>query len=134
MPRSFHHSVRVPYAHVDQMGFVYYANHFVYYEMARSEMLRDAGLPYTEMEARGVMLPVVEAHSEYKQPAGFDDLLEIELRCTELKGARLRIEYTMTRGDDLIATGYTHHVCMSRDGRVMRPTPEIRSLLEKDDL
>lgn len=133
MPRHFHHTVRVPYAHVDKMGFVYYAHHFVYYEMARAEMLRAVGLPYTELEARGVMLPVVEAHCNYHAAARFDDALDIDLVCTALRGARLCIEYRMTRDDTLITTGHTHHVCMSPDGKPMRPIPELRRLVEEEE-
>lgn len=130
MPRVFHHSVRVPYAHTDQMGFVYYSHYLVYFEMARAEMLREAGLPYTGMEQRGVMLPVVEAHCEYKLPARFDDKLEINTRCVEIRRARIHIEYEMMRGQDLIVTGYTHHVCMDRDGKVLRPVAELTRLVE----
>jgi acyl-CoA thioester hydrolase len=128
--RVFMHSVRVPYAHVDQMGFVYYANYFVYFEMARSEMLREAGLPYTELEKRGVMLPVVEAHCEYRQAAHYDDLLTIQSRIAGLEGPRLRIEYEMRRGEDRIVQGHTLHICMSAKGKAMRPIPELVGLCQ----
>ena len=62
--KIFKHEVRVPYAHVDQMGVVYYANYLVYFEMARSEMLREAGMPYGDLEEKGLRLPVVEARCE----------------------------------------------------------------------
>ena len=68
---------RVPYADTDQMGFVYYANFFVYFERSRNEILRDLGVPYVELEERGVILPVLEAHCEYKTPAKYDDVLKI---------------------------------------------------------
>ena len=128
--RVFRHSIRVPYAHVDQMGYVYYANYFVYFEMARSELLREAGMPYGDMEERGVMLPVVTAHCEYRKPAHFDDLLNIETRCTEIKGIRLRIEYVISRGDSAIVTGFTEHVCVAiKDGKVLKPIPELKRLV-----
>lgn len=127
-PRVFRHSVRVPYAHVDQMGVVYYANYLVYFEMARSEMMREAGMPYSELEARGLRLPVIEAHCEYKAPARFDDLVEIRTRCTEIRGARVRIEYELLRGNVLLASGRTVHACVSPEGRVIRPFPELLRL------
>ncbi len=129
--KIFRHAIRVPYAHTDQMRYVYYANYLVYFEMARSEMLREIGLPYGELEARGVFLPVIEAHCEYKTPAHFDDLLTVASRC-EIKGVRLTIRYEITRGagaPDIIAAGYTVHVCLGRDGRVIRPPAELRQLL-----
>ena len=126
--RIFRHTVRVPYAHSDQMGFVYYANYFVYFEMARSEMLREAGLPYTELEKRGVMLPVVEAHCDYRKAAHYDDLLDIRTRIAGTEGPKLRIEYQIFRGEQPIVEGYTLHVCMSPAGKVLRPLPELVSL------
>jgi acyl-CoA thioester hydrolase len=126
--KIFRHSVRVPYAHTDQMRFVYYSNYLVYFEMARSELLREVGLPYAGFEKRGVFLPVVEAHCEYKTPAHFDDLLVISSRCS-IQGPRLRIAYEVHRGGELIVTGYTVHVCLSPEGKVLRPIPELRQLL-----
>ena len=129
-PMEFKHTIRVPYAHTDQMGFVYYANYLVYFEMARSEMLREAGTPYGELEKRGVVLPVVEVHTVYRSPARFDDLLEIHTCCTEMRGVRVHIEYRVLRGEELLATGYTDHVCMSPAGKVLKPAPELRRLVE----
>jgi acyl-CoA thioester hydrolase len=127
--RTFKYSVRVPYAHTDQMGFVYYAHYLVYFEMARAEFLREVGLPYTDMEKRGIMLPVVVAHCEYKKPAHFDDLLEIRSCCTDIRGTRLHIEYEIWRADELLVTGYTEHVCVSAEGKVLRPVPELKRLI-----
>lgn len=112
--RTFKHFVRVPYAHTDQMGFVYYANYLVYFEMARAEMLREVGLPYAELEKQGIFLPVVEAHCEYKSPAHFDDRLEILTNC-RIQGVRLRVEYKVSRASELIVTGHTVHVCVSKE-------------------
>lgn len=127
--KTFRFSLRVPYAHVDQMAVVYYANYFVYFEMARADMLREAGIPYTEMEKRGVLLPVVEAHCEYRKPARYDDLLVVVSRCSQ-KGPCLRIEYEVKRDDDVLVTGYTEHVCLSPEGKVLRPAPELKKLVE----
>lgn len=128
--QSFKLSVRVPYAHVDQMGVVYYAHYLVYFEMARGELLRKAGMPYGDMEKAGVLLPAVEAHCVYKKPARFDDLLDITISRVEIRGTRVRLDYEVTRGEVMIATGYTDHVCMSPEGRVLRPVPELKKLAE----
>jgi len=141
LPTHYEHEIRVPYADVDQMGFVYYANYLVYFEMARSHLLRDAGLPYARLEQEGVMLPVIEAHCNYMKAAHFDDLLVVISRCTELRGPRLRIEYQVlrrARGDqpddgrcaeEVLATGHTVHVSMSPDGRVIRPPAGLKALV-----
>ena len=136
--RRFKFSLRVPYAHVDQMGVVYYAHYYVYFEMARSEMLREAGIPYPEMEKRGILLPVVESHCEYRKPARYDDLVEVESWCSR-QGPRLHIAYEVKRlkvgtpgvgeAGDVLASGYTEHVCMSPQGRVLRPAPEFDALM-----
>jgi acyl-CoA thioester hydrolase len=126
--REFVHTIRVPYADTDKMGFVYYANYLVYFEMARSEMLREAGLPYTELEAQGILLPVLEAHCDYKRPAHYDDLLTTRTRCSQVKGVRLRIEYVVERDGELLASGHTLHVCMSPKGKACRPSAELRRL------
>lgn len=126
--KTFYHKLRVPYAHTDQMRYVYYANYLVYFEMARSEMLREIGMPYGEMEKRGIFLPVIEAVCQYKTPAHFDDLLTVTSHCS-LKGVRLHIFYKITRPKDqattLIATGSTTHVCINEDSQVLRPPSEL---------
>jgi len=128
--RLFRHYVRVPYAHTDQMGFVYYANYLVYFEMARAEMLREVCLPYGELEKQGLFLPVVEAHCEYKTPAHFDDQLEILSQC-RIKGARLNVEYKVSRAEELIATGYTVHACVSKENKVLRPPQALQKLIAR---
>jgi len=123
--------VHVPYAHIDKMGIVYYANYYVYFEMARAKLLRDAGVPYGELEARGVMLPVVESHCRYHQSAVYDDELVIRSTVT-LQRLRLRIDCRVYRGETLLAEGYTLHVCMTPEGRVIKPVPELVALAAED--
>ncbi|MGQ9661421.1 MAG: acyl-CoA thioesterase [Kiritimatiellia bacterium] len=130
--RTIELALRVPYAHVDQMGVVYYAHYFVYFEMARSALLREAGLPYPELERRGVLLPVVEAHCTYLSPAHYDELILIRTCCKEIRKARLRIEYEVVRDNTSLASGYTEHVCLSREGKVLRPLPELWTLLSTE--
>jgi len=75
-PRSVSR-VRVRYAETDQMAVVYYANYFVWFEVGRTDLLRQSGWSYRELEAEGIGLPVIEAHCEYRQPARYDDELEV---------------------------------------------------------
>jgi acyl-CoA thioester hydrolase len=82
---------RVPYADTDKMGVVYYANYLVYFERLRSELLREAGLPYGELEKTGLALPVIEAVCHYKSPARYDELVQISGVVEEVKGAKLKI-------------------------------------------
>ena len=131
-PRVFEHKLYVPYADIDQMGFVYYANYLVYFEMARAALLRESRMPYLEMEREGVMLPVVESHCNYRKPAHYDDCLTVKTRLIGFKGPRLRIEYEVCRDEEILATGHTVHICMSPDGKVLRPTPALRALVDAE--
>ncbi len=118
-------SYRVPYADTDQMGVVYYANYLEYFERSRTELLRAAGLPYSELERLGLFLPVAEAHCKYLAPARYDDLLTLRSWVTEVKGVRLRIESEVRRGDELLVSGYVVLVSVNRERKVIRMTPEL---------
>lgn len=127
--RMYVSHVRVPYAHVDQMAIVYYANYYVYFEMARAEFLRAVNLPYADLEARGVMLPIVESHCNYFKPARFDDLIEVRSWCSHIKGTRLRVDYEVWRGDDKLVVGHTHHACIIQ-GKVSRLAADLYRLFD----
>ena len=92
--------VRVRYAETDRMGVVYYANYFVWFEVARTDWLRDTGWSYRAMEAEGTTLPVIEAHCEYRRPAHYDDELDVRTRATLLSPVRIRFDYEVARPQD----------------------------------
>jgi len=119
---------RVPYADTDKMGVVYYANFLVYFERLRNELLRKLGIPYSEIEKNGVMLPVVEAVCHYKNPAYYDDLLTISGWIEEVKGPRLKIVCEVRRDATLLVSGHTVHACVNRTGKPIRPPKEIAEL------
>ena len=114
------HQIRVIFGDTDQMGVVYYANYLRYFESARSDYWRTLGRSYREVEARGLGLPVVEAHCNYRRPARYEDLLEVELELTELRAVSMRFGYVIRRGDEVLADGYTRHAVVSTAGK---PTP-----------
>src|SRR5439155_21705889 len=76
--------VRVRYAETDQMNVVYYGNYAQYFEVARAESIRNLGLTYKEMEAAGIMMPVVEMQTKFLRPAHYDDLLTIKTMMRQL--------------------------------------------------
>ena len=123
--------VRVRYAETDQMRVVYYANYLVWFEVGRTEWLRGTGWSYREMETDGVSLPVIEAHCEYRQPARYDDEIEILTRATLLTPVRVRFDYDVVRVADhgVAAVGYTVHAALDRDGRPRRLPDRVRTLL-----
>ncbi len=85
--------IRVRYAETDQMGYVYYGNYAMYFEVARVESLRTSGFSYKQLEDAGVMMPVLKNTSEYLQPAKYDDLLTIKVRVNERPTARIKFNY-----------------------------------------
>ena len=126
---EFIFTTRVPYAHVDKMNHVYYANYLVYFEMARSALLREAGLPYRDLEKDGIMLPVIETHCRYRQPAHYDDLITV-VSTPAFQRSRLRIDYRISRDQLTLAEGYTVHVCMTPEGKVVRPPEPLAGLFK----
>ena len=104
-------NIRVRYADTDQMKMVYYAKFFEYFEQGRSDLLREIGLPYSEIEAMGYHLPVVEAHAHYYRSARYDDLVVVQTKLTTVPQVRVRIEYEITQDEtkELLADGYTIH-------------------------
>ncbi len=122
---------RVPYADTDKMGVVYYANYLVYFERLRTELLREAGLPYLQMEEEGIMLPVIEAACYYKKPAAYDDLLEISGWVDEVKGPRVKIYCEVRKNGELLVFGHTVHACVDVNTRRPVRPPEILSEMQK---
>ena len=123
--------VRVRYAETDQMGVVYYANYLVWFEVARTDWLRETGWTYREMEAEGLALPVIEAHCEYRRPARYDDEIEIETRATLITPVRIRFDYDAVRRGDrvVVAAGYTIHAALDSTGRPCRLPERVRAML-----
>ena len=123
--------VRVRYAETDRMGVVYYANYFVWFEVGRTEWLRETGWTYREMESDGVALPVIEAHCEYRQPARYDDEVEIHTRATLLTPVRIRFDYELRRGEGVqaAAVGHTIHAAVDGTGRPCRLPARVRDTL-----
>lgn len=115
-------SVRVRYADTDQMGVAYHSNYLVWFEVGRTELMRDLGLPYTEMEARGISLPVIEAWCHYVRAAKYDDCLTIISAMNEMPRARVKLSYRVLKEDSiLLAEGYTVHGFLSESGKPVRP-------------
>ena len=112
------------------MGVVYYANYFIWFEVGRCELLRAAGSSYEQIEASGIRLPVIEAHCEYRQPARYDDELEIRTKGVLLSPVRVEFRYEVVRvGDDAVcAAGHTRHAAVDLSGRPCRLPRALRSL------
>jgi acyl-CoA thioester hydrolase len=115
-------TIRVRYAETDRMGVVYYANFFVWFEVARADLLRTLGWSYREMEASGVMLPVIEARCEYHRPARYDDEVEIRTTGWVKSPVRMSFDYEVSvKGETTVsARGVTVHAATDPGGRPCR--------------
>lgn len=125
--------LRVRYGETDQMGYVYYGNYGMYYEVARVESLRQLGVSYKELEDMGVMMPVIENHTKFLAPALYDDLLTIVTTIREKPAVRIRFEYEIfNEAGKLINQGETLLVFVDKKtGRPRRPPEKFESVLHR---
>lgn len=124
--------VRVRYADTDQMGYVYYGKYPEYLEVGRVEMIRHLGIPYTEIEAKGIMLPVADLRIQYKHPARYDDELRILTRIPQMPSSSFLTEYEIySPTDKLLAEAYVKlaFIDMERN-RPVRIPDFIREAIE----
>jgi acyl-CoA thioester hydrolase len=123
---------RVIYGDCDSMAIVYYSNYLRLFEIGRTELLREQGLTYREVEDKGFFLPTTEAYVKYTKPARYDDLLTIETVIGFVKRASSRFDYTIYREEDIIVQGYTIHACLDRNDRIVRFPDFLLSILRGD--
>ncbi len=123
--------VRVRYAETDQMGVVYYANYFVWFEVGRTDLLRTLGGTYKDLEADGIFLPVIDASCHYAQASRYDDELEIRTEGQLLSPVRLQFDYAVVRLADHVttATGRTVHAALNGRGKPCRLPERVRTAL-----
>lgn len=123
-------AIRVRYKETDRMGVVYYANYFVWFEIARTEYFRKRNLSYRELEEKkGLHLMVVDAYCDYKAPAAYDDLVFAETSIENIKNTSLQFVYKIFRDSVLLATGRTTHVFTNKSGKPIKIPEEIKEAL-----
>jgi acyl-CoA thioester hydrolase len=111
----------VRYAETDMMGVVYHGSYLPWFEIGRTTLLKELGLPYRQLEAEGYRLPVLEIAVKYLRPAVYDDTITIVTTMREKPVLRIRLEYQVLRGEELLATGETVHAFIDLQGRPVRP-------------
>lgn len=122
--------VTVRYAETDMMGVVYHGSYLPWFEIGRTTLLKQLGLPYREIEAQGFFLPVLEVTAKYLRPARYDDTLTILTTLAEKPLLRIRLEYEIRRDDELLATGSTVHAFIDREGKPVRPPASAVKLFD----
>ncbi|MXQ54117.1 acyl-CoA thioesterase [Shimazuella alba] len=128
--------IRVRYQETDQMGVVYHANYLVWFEVGRTNLIRKLGFSYPILEAKGILLPVVDVGAQYRDSAKYDDVVVVETEIEEIGPSKIVFHYCIKRKADqkLLATGHTKHIWVSREMKRIRLSekcPELYNQLLK---
>jgi acyl-CoA thioester hydrolase len=130
----FRHELRVRYQETDQMGVVYHANYMNWFEIGRTELIRSLGMTYREIESRGLRLPLIDLHAEFKGPARYDDRIAVLTQIRDFTPIRMTFASEIRRLDEadsehsdpekqegqLLVSGTTRHVWVNRDWQPVR--------------
>jgi len=124
--------IKIRYAETDKMGIVYNGNYFTYFEVGRTELMRNNGLSYTTLEAAGYYLPLIESYAKYISPAYYDDELDVQ---SELKwdgSLRMKFDYSIFRQSEVLCKGHTLHCFTSiKTMRPVRPPKLFLGIISK---
>ena len=125
------YKIRIRYADTDQMGFVYYGNYPIFYEIGRVEAMRALGFSYKKLEESGIMMPVLESHSKYLIPARYDEVINLKTTITSLPKVKIHFTYEIfNEQDKLIHTAETTLAFIKKSNlRPCRVPNEITELL-----
>ena len=124
--------ITVRYAETDMMGIVYHGSYLPWFEVGRTTLLKECGIVYRDLEAQGYRLPVIEVGAKFFKPALYDDTVTVITRLKERPLLRIRLDYEVRRGDELLVTGFTIHTFINPTGEPVRPpaayTEKMREL------
>jgi len=114
--------IRAIYADTDAMGIVYHTNYIRWFEVGRTELFRDMGILYTEVEAAGFNLPLTQVYCHYLLPTHYDDLIFVETEIAYLRRASMKFAYLIwdEKREKLLTEGYSIHACTDRAGKIIR--------------
>lgn len=121
----------VRYAETDQMGIVHHSAYLVWFEEGRSQYMRACGADYAEIERSGALFAVAEAHARYEAPARYGERVAVRTWVEEVRSRTITFGYAVHNADtgQRLATGWTKHVCLDRNGRVITIPDAWRALL-----
>ncbi len=122
--------VRVRYADTDKMGIVYYGTYPIYFEIGRSEYMREKGFTYRELEEMGYQLVVVGLEAKYHNSAVYDDLLIVKTGVSELKSRGLTFHYEIYKDGNMIVEGKTKHICLNSNKKPVVLPSHLLSILQ----
>jgi acyl-CoA thioester hydrolase len=111
-------TIRVRYAETDRMGLLHHANYLVYFEQGRTELLRNSGIKYKDLEDQGYLLVLTKVEVRYRSPARYDDVLTLKTAVVRMTLVRIDHQYKVTREGVLVAEGSSTLACVDREGRI----------------
>jgi acyl-CoA thioester hydrolase len=124
--------LRVRYAATDMMGVVYYGNYPIYFEVGRSEYMREKGFCYREFEGMGYRLVVAGMEVRYYNPATYDDLIKVRTSVSDVQSRGLTFNYEIMKDDTTLVRGKTRHICVSADRKPTRIPDFLVKILKND--
>ena len=124
---QYAHPIKIYYRDVDKMGIVYYSRYFEYFEESRTELFSSIGLDITSIESKGITLPVISSHCDFKKGAKFEDKLLIKTSISKKPRSTIKISYEaiLNNSNDLLVKGYTIHAFLGKNGKPRKPPSEI---------
>jgi len=133
-PERFQHEVRfrVRYQETDRMGVVYHSNHLVYFEVGRTELMREKGIRYADLENEGLSLAVTEASARFLARVTYDDEIVVRTSLSLSGKTKLRFDYRVYRIEDgkAVSEGHTIHVFLGPEGNVLRVPDRVRKVID----
>ncbi|MBT8490437.1 MAG: acyl-CoA thioesterase [Deltaproteobacteria bacterium] len=125
--------IRVIYADTDAMGIVYHANYFRWFEIGRTELLREMGVVYSELETGGYYLPLTRSSCHYLAPARYDEIIIVETTITYFRRASIKFDYSIwdEKKETALVEGCTLHAFTNTDGKIVRVPQEVVDKIKK---
>ena len=123
---------RVRYSDTNHFGVVYYARYLDWFEAGRTEILREKGITYADLEKKGLFAPVVEIKVNYKKPARYDDIIQLETEIENIGNSSIKFNYKVynKKTKELLAEAYTVNVFINKDMESVRIPDEVRKVLK----
>jgi acyl-CoA thioester hydrolase len=123
--RFYSAETNVRYGETDKMGVAHHTSYLLWFELGRTGLLRESGHSYKELEEGGLLLPVLECHVRFQVGAEYDDCVRIETAVSELRSRSVTFLYRAFRGNQLLATGWTRHVCVDGGNQLRRIPSDV---------
>jgi acyl-CoA thioester hydrolase len=127
--KRFTAEISVRYGETDKMGIAHHTSYLLWFEIGRTGLLRESGRSYRELEESGLLLPVLECNVSFQVGAEYDDLVRIETAVARLRSRTVTFTYRAVRGEEVLATGWTRHLCVDTENQYRRLPADILEAL-----